>query len=537
MNRRGTLFLWTIILLFALAFSGYSIARHMSRQSTTLDLGIQDQVVWNTAHGRPFASSIEVSNYLADHLSLILVAPAPLYWVWPDVRLLLAFQAFALALGAYPVYRLARAALGEERSALLFALVYLLYPALGFINRFDFHALALAVPLLLAGLWAWDSQRPALASLWLILALTCREEVGLTIAAWALGQAIGSRGQERRLAIQWAIIGSVWSLLGMGLVMPHLRGQPSDTFLDCFGHLGPSYGQGLVYLFHHPLDALRASWRDLVAIKATLLPRLLLPLAFLPILAPTLLLPLLPNLAPAVLSRCIPHSTIYYQYMAPVIPFLFLGAIRGFARLERFLSRRWPQRPRRRGPALGPRGFLRLLLVLGTLLASIWDPAWWKPIQGSGWYHVGRPRWPLDRTTLREVRALIPPDLPLATDNTFGPHFSHRQQFYLFPYWESWRADDILVDLETIRRRGFNAAWEFDRLGQLLAYPLCRRWGTLPGGILLIDRGVPLAEQAYLLRPYGVRYWKSDVLLLVRDHPADPALHRQVLQRIAQKRE
>lgn len=498
--------LWALIAAFAVAASTYAIARHMARQSTTLDLGIQTQVIWNTAQGRPFESSIEVRNYLADHLSLVLAGLAPLYWIWPDVRLLLAFQALALALGAYPVYRLARAETGEERTALLFALLYLLYPALGFILRFDFHAEALVIPLLLAALWLWKAGRLGLASLALLLALLCREETGLTIAGLGLVLALRSRGQERRLAVQWAIVGAAWSILGMALVMPHLRGEPSDTFRQCFQHLGPSYGAALGRIVSNPIGAVADSWSGLATYKATLLPRLLLPLSFLPLAAPLLLVPLLPSLAPAFFSRCLPHSTIYYQYTAPMIPVLFWAGMQGFRRVEGWLARR--VRGRRH---FGAREGLLLLLALGTAGALGWDFPWWKPVEGAGLYRVGRPEWPANQAAFLEAAALIPPEAALAADNYLGPQFAHRRQFYLFPAGESWRADFIILDLQT------NPPTRDDFYRPLLRLLECHDpVGTLGGPSNPECRAEPAG---FDWAAYGVRYWRDGILLLEHGYP------------------
>lgn len=537
MNRRTLYILGAMVLLFAAGAAAYSILRHMDRQSTTLDLAIQDQVVWNTSQGRPFASSIEVRNYLADHLSLILALLAPFYWIWPDVRLLLAFQAVALALGAYPVFRLTREETGDERLGLLLALVYLLYPALGFMARFDFHAEALVTPLLLAALWQWRARRTGLASLFLVLALLCREETGLVIAGLGLVWALREKGPERRLAGQWAIIGLAWSLLGMGLVMPHLRGGPSDTFQACFQHLGPSYGGALLGLLRDPWGAVAGSWAGLVGYKATFLPRLLLPLAFLPLLAPLLLLPMLPAVAPAFFSRCLPHSTIYYQYTAPLIPFLFWAAAVGCHRAEGWLvrllqkggaggARQAPSPGEPAGPAAGARHapprqkpggaptagrvILALLLLLGTAGALLWDFPWWKPVEGPGLYAVGRPGAPPNQAAFREAAALIPPDAALAAGSTLAPHFAHRQEIYLFPYWESWRAEYILLDLAAGPPA---AAADYDRLLQVLGRP---REGVDP--LFGTD--------------YGVRYWRDGILLLQRGYAADPAVQEKVVREV-----
>lgn len=467
--------------------------------------------MWNTAQGRPFASSIEVRFYLADHLSLILGLFAPLYRAWPDVRLLLCLQGSSLALGAYPVYRLARRT-APVPTGLLFPLLYLLYPALGFIVRFDFHAEAFATPLLLFGLWLWEEARYAPASLALLLALSCREEVGLTIALWAALEALAARGQERRLALCWIAIGTSWTILGMGLVMPHLRGGPSDTFVACFRHLGPSYGAALFRFLRHPLATLRESWQGLGAYKATLLPRLLLPLAFLPLLSPLSLLPLLPGLLSSLFSRCLPHSTIYYQYTAPMIPFLFLGGIRGFA---------WAVSRARRG-----KGFLVLLLLAGTAAALVWDFPWWKPVEGPGLYPVGRPDCPENLGAFREAAALVPADAAVAADNHLGPHFAHRERFYLFPYGESWHADFVLVDLT---RADPDERPYRETLRTLLVYPFYRHRGG-PERILLLDGPYPVEEVSSPWGSFGVRYFDQGILLLERGYPPDRALHEAVLR-------
>ena len=68
-------------------------------------------------------------------------------------------QAVAVALGAVPVFLLARKHLGSERAGLGFALVYLLYPPTQWLVVDDFHPVALATPLLLGAIWFLDEDR------------------------------------------------------------------------------------------------------------------------------------------------------------------------------------------------------------------------------------------------------------------------------------------------------------------------------------------------------------------------------------------
>ncbi len=159
-GQRWSILLALAILVAAAVLAAYSIARHNAFNSKAYDLGLHAQVWWNTSQGRPFAGSVEVDNYLGDHVSPIILPLAPLYSLWPDARLLLLLQAAALAVGAWPLALLARRRLrphwpqGAHLAALLLAAIYLTYPALGFVNRFEFHEEVFAVPLLLLAFWA-----------------------------------------------------------------------------------------------------------------------------------------------------------------------------------------------------------------------------------------------------------------------------------------------------------------------------------------------------------------------------------------------
>ena len=74
------------------------------------------QAVWATAHGH----FLEVTNLagqqtsrLGSHFDPILAALAPLWLAWPSPDMLVTVQAIAVALGALPVFWLARKHLGS----------------------------------------------------------------------------------------------------------------------------------------------------------------------------------------------------------------------------------------------------------------------------------------------------------------------------------------------------------------------------------------------------------------------------------------
>lgn len=69
------LLLSAAVLLYVVVFSVLGIARYNTFHATTFDLGIMTQVVWNTAHGRWFETSLGratnvelIGSYLGNHV-------------------------------------------------------------------------------------------------------------------------------------------------------------------------------------------------------------------------------------------------------------------------------------------------------------------------------------------------------------------------------------------------------------------------------------------------------------------------------------
>jgi predicted membrane protein DUF2079 len=166
---------------YAALFSFVTVTRHFTFETHALDLGYYVQLVWNIARGAgPYVSLPEMHAW-GDHLSPIVYLFVPAYWLVPGPVVLLVGQSVALALGGVAVFGLARARLGDEGPAAAFALLYLANPSLHGINVRDFHAAALAIPLLLAALWAVEAGRVWLALLPAALTLLCREDAALPV--------------------------------------------------------------------------------------------------------------------------------------------------------------------------------------------------------------------------------------------------------------------------------------------------------------------------------------------------------------------
>ncbi len=111
--RHETAFAAALIAAYLLLLGTLAIFRHRTFHSFGFDLGLFDQVFWNTSQGRWFESTISHADsnphsYLGDHWSPGYGLLVPLYLNYPRPETLLVIQTLCIGLGALPVYLLAR---------------------------------------------------------------------------------------------------------------------------------------------------------------------------------------------------------------------------------------------------------------------------------------------------------------------------------------------------------------------------------------------------------------------------------------------
>lgn len=395
---------------FTAGFGALAVLRHRSFQTGRFDLGNMTQAVWSTAHGDPLAVTNlagEQTTRLASHFDPILVLFAPLWLLWPSPEALLVAQAVVIALGALPVFWLARKHLGGEHAGLGFAIAYLLFPATQWVALSEFHPVALACPLLLFAFWFLDEDRLLPFAICAALACTTKEEIPLAVAGLGVWYALARRRRAAGIAI--AVAGVVVAAFALGVVAHYNDG--GDPFAGRYEEVGGSPAGILKTLVTDPLTILRAAF-DLHGLAYLLV--LLVPLAFLPLAAPLALLPALPDLALNLLSSTDTQTSIHFHYVAPLVPALFAAAIFAAARFER--------------PIVKP--LVALVLVSNFVLGAI--PLWGAIPGGEDLQANAALISDRDRTATRALR-LIPSDAVVSASNSLGAHLSGRRRFLSFP--------------------------------------------------------------------------------------------------------
>ena len=404
-----------VLVLAAAGWIGFvavhTIHHHWSLGTAAFDLGIHDNVVWNTLHGRFFESAIEAEgNHLGVHTSFVLLLVVPFYALAPRAETLLVIQSMVLGLAAWPLFLLGRRLLGGAASGAVLALLWLLHPGVHGAAFYDFHALSFAPLFLFAAVAALAAERPWWAALWLLLLLSVKEDMSLLVVL--LGGAALLAGR-RRSGLLLAATGVVAYLVLQRTVIPHFAGAGHSYTWYYADLIPPGSGPAalLATLTVDPLYVLRYA---LSPERALYLAQLLAPFAWLPLLGLEGWVLTSYGLATSLLASRPPLHQLGFQYplvtVAPAAVALALVAAR-------------------RPPAWRRRG-LAAALALAALLC--WQYGMLGPRHDfhGGFTTVDFDYDATDRERHREVRelvALIPPDASVTASEALVPHVADRR--------------------------------------------------------------------------------------------------------------
>ena len=398
--------------VYAAYFSYYTILKHHTYHSFAYDLGFFTQYMWSTLHGHGlFYSSILQSPCFAWHFQPILFLVLPLYALLPQAETLLVLQSLIMPMGALPVYWLARDELGA-RVGVAFAGLYLLYPALHGVNSFDFHPVALAIPILLFCFYAFKTKRYRWGMVLAVLAMMCKENVALVVIAMGFYWLWTARKRDLR-RLDWSglprnreivyplclsAIGAIWFVVAVGVLIPHYSLTGVYPWFERYGYT-------------NVLDNVFAD----AAVKAQYLSHLFSPLAFTSLLNPASLLIGLPIFAQNLLTGHIDQCRIVFHYSSLLIPWLFVASIYGVKWLSTVQGRTIEAIHKR----------LLYILLPSTLVAALLISP--SPIA----LDRAMPRVTSHHMVMQEAIGLIPENASVYTQNDRFPHICQRVHAYV----------------------------------------------------------------------------------------------------------
>jgi uncharacterized membrane protein len=390
-------------LIWIVVASANSIGELVTYNSTSRDIGVYLQMLWNAGHGRPFQTTLLESNrlHIAEHVALLVPFLAPLYALRPDPRWLFVVQTTVLALAGAPVYLLSRRLLGGVIWPTVFVAAYFLMPTVAEVAYDAFYPIIwAALPIGFAGYFLLTGRTRAGVAL-ALLAIPIEEEAGLAVLGLAL-MLLLRRGQ-RMVGLALAAFAVLWLGLIAMVIMPRFH-EPSTL---------PSSGQNrsvdhFAPLLQHPLDTLS----DLTVNRFPRAARwLLVPTGGLPLLAPQVLIADVPQAATLLLAD--KGERFRRHWTAPLLPTVWLATVVGFASL--------------RGRPLRILGVG--LLAAGTLATFLLD----SNLPGGGDYDPADTAWSERAEQHAYLVERLPAGASLAASRRYLGLVADRSALYVFP--------------------------------------------------------------------------------------------------------
>lgn len=408
LNQHSGIILSIMILVYILVFSFISILRYNTYAFHDQDLPIHAQTMWNILHGSTYSSILGFS-FLGNHLNLILFLIAPLYAVFPSALTLLLLQTLFIALGAIPLYLIAREIL-DKKLALFFSLIYLIFPALHFCNYYEFHPVTFVPFFFMFMFYYFQKEKFVPFICFMFLVLLCKENMALGILFFGLYIFFLTR-RSWKWKIVPLVVAIVWLICALK-IMPYFSKQ-TINFNLIYRHIGDTMPQAMFNIITHPMLALKLIFTGK---NMEFLFRLFFPLGFLSLFFPKLLFISLPFFLQQLLSaRKVDHS-IEYHYAAKLIPFLFISAVYGarFLLRTKFLNRR--------------RGLMIGIILLAAVISNL---SFGLFIKFPKFFPSGFSMKAVDYKK-RDFLKQIPKDVSVAATFEFLPQLSQRKDVYSF---------------------------------------------------------------------------------------------------------
>ena len=320
---------WAIAGVVFGAYTAISVFRLLQLSPSSWDLGIFTEAVKQYAHFQAPIVNIRGSgtNLVGDHFSPAIAVLAPFFRVFPSAATLLVGQALLTAASIFPIAQLAWEKLGRGQARAI-AIAYGCSWGLQQMIDFDFHEIAIAVPLLAFSLSALARGRLRATVLWALPLVFVKEDQGFTVAAIGIylvfsGLAVRTVDRGRVKAGQFLMVwGLAWSFVAIAVIIPHFNAGHVYSYWNDGGAFAPSGSPsaGAVFsqLFH--------DW----PYKLQTLVMLLLPTAFIALRSPLALIAV-PSLGLRFESTNSSYWGTAWHYNATVVPILFVAAVDGLA--------------------------------------------------------------------------------------------------------------------------------------------------------------------------------------------------------------
>lgn len=449
-------FVLVVSAIYAIFAAKFSINIHHNFYTADYDLGIYDNIVWNSLHGRVLACAYcRLGTHVSAHVDPILLLFSPLYIFWPRAETLLIAQAIWLASTTIPVYYMGKHHLGRPWVAAIIACSLLLYPGMHGAQFYQFHSLSLVAPLLAWMIYCLETGKIRAYWVFLALFLLCREDMSI-LSCFVAFYAILSRKAVRvglitiGVAIVYFAFLKIFVMPDPSLLMSSSSGAYS--YSGYYRALIPHGGEGaagmLISLLTNPFFVIRHVFSPE---KLTFLALLYLPVMWVPVFARRGKVMMLYGLAFMLLASKDAVYSVHFQYPSVLYPVIFMLAPLGLSRLDRSWKVNWLKLDTSR---------LVTALTAAMVVASLAISFKFGGLVENSSFRIGfnRPRMEMTEESrenyswVREAIESIPPDASVSASRYLVPHMTTREHIHRFP--RNWGSDYVFVNRRRVRPWG-----------------------------------------------------------------------------------
>jgi uncharacterized membrane protein len=427
-----------MLLLYTVGLSFVALMRFYTFR-TYIDLGVFNQAFSSTLHGHLFYETPDLAiipsgNFLGTHFAPLLFLLLPFYALHPGPETLLILQTPFIALGAVPIYLIARQLLEDERLCLYVAAIYLVNPAVLSLNLFDFHLEAFLPFFLGMSFYFLMTKRWKPYSLFLGLSLITIEFASFIAAAMAVSILISERRKIRSLFSRPRYLVSIENrsiLVSMFTIIAALGWFYFAIYMSSiFAGTGAPPAKLLGGFLPSFQEWIGASLQSKLLYWSILLGTLL----FVPLKAVSRAIIAAPWLLVTAITANGVYYALGYQYAgAFVAPYLIIALVYALHTV---------------GPSLRVHE-TRVMLFGGIFLLSLmFTPlAPWTQHNLVGiTYEEGLPIPTSHDATIYQIMNLIPSNASILTQNNLFSHFSDRPDAYLYLPNNGTMVDYIFAD-------------------------------------------------------------------------------------------
>lgn len=415
---------WAVFLTF-IFFAALAIARHFSLGSSSFDLGIFDQAIWNSLHGKILFSSLKNNiNLLGDHFGPILLIFVPVYKLFPSPLVLLVAQSLLLSIAIIPLYLIAREILKNNALTFAFVISYTLSRPLRGVMFSDFHPECFVVPALFAAYYFLIKRKNF--GLWtsLIIVLLCKEDMAFIVSAFGIFTVIFEK--RIKLGLSLVVIGILAWALETKIIIPHFNPDNVYPYMNRLP-FGMTYADNVKTIIANPEIMGKIFF---MKGKVAYCIKIFGPLGFLSLFSPPHYIlfgiPLVRNLLP-VDQNFSGWYSVSSHYTASLIPFVYIAAIYGVRKVEGKIKHAW-------------------LVTVIIILCSLFFYGKTDAYKFSRYIKTIRWKHTLSRISYMDI---IPPEASVAANFNLVPHLTSRR--YTFEWnprnIRSFSAEYLAIDL------------------------------------------------------------------------------------------